>query len=346
MTLTVRLLAHFEIRRNGEALVAPSRRQQALVAYLALHHETACSRRTLASALWPDTSDEQALTNLRTQISRLRKTLPEIEQIVDLGGRALQWRAPLSTLDVAQFLASVAQANGRRTAHPLDAIFHCEAALEMYTGDLLPDLYDEWLTPSRDHLRAAYVATCELLANLLEEQRRISDAIAAAQRLVRIDPLHEAAYAQLMRLHLAEGDRNGALRIYQACVATLKRELGAAPGPLIYNLYQQALHQGNSSLPVAPVNQQPHPPAFVGREPQLRWLQDAWRRSAAGMAQVVFVAGVAGIGKTRLVEEWMTRLARHGVATATARCYVGGDSLAYAVLTELLRNSCFQPSIQ
>jgi DNA-binding SARP family transcriptional activator len=346
VTLTFRLLAQFQIGRNGEAVAPLSRRQQALVAYLALRQDKACSRRTVASALWPDTRDEQALTNLRTQISRLRQSLPEIEQIIDFGAQTLLWHAPHSAFDVALFMDSVAEAKSRRTKQPLDAITFCQLALETYVGDLLPDWYDEWLSEPREQLRAQFGEVCELLALLLEEQRRMPEAIAAAQRLIQIDPLHEPAYAQLMRIHLAEGDRNSALRVYQMCVAALRRELGAVPGPPIQYLYQQTLNQGNASGAVKPLSQQPQPPAFVGREQELRWLQDAWRRSAAGVTQLVFVAGVAGIGKTRLVEEWTARLSRQGVAIATAHCYAGGDTLAYAALTELLRSSCFQPHIQ
>jgi serine/threonine protein kinase len=54
-------------------------RLQSLLAYLALHHTAPQPRSRLAYLMWPDSTDEQALTNLRNAIHRLRHTLPGAE---------------------------------------------------------------------------------------------------------------------------------------------------------------------------------------------------------------------------------------------------------------------------
>ena len=135
------------------------------------------------------------------------------------------------TLDVAEFEAAVAAAaaaQGRwgEATWPRSAL---AAAVAAYTGDLLPDCYDDWILPLRERLHQAYGDALEQLVLRLEEQRDYSGAIPYAQRLLHHDPLHEPAYRHLMRLHLAQGDRAEALRIYHACAAMLQREFGTAP---------------------------------------------------------------------------------------------------------------------
>ncbi len=111
MTLTVRLLASFQIVVDSTIVLELSPRQQALVAYLALHRQMACSRRQVAAALWPETTDAQALKNLRTLIARLRQVLPAVDQLLVITTHSLQWRSDGETvLDVAHFQAAAQQA--------------------------------------------------------------------------------------------------------------------------------------------------------------------------------------------------------------------------------------------
>jgi DNA-binding SARP family transcriptional activator len=101
----------------------------------------------------------------------------------------------------------------------------------LYRGDLLPSCYDDWILPERERLRQAFVEATERLIALLEDERDYRAAIGYAQRLLKHDPLQEAIYCHLMRLHALSGDRAAALRAYHACAAILQRELDVEPGP-------------------------------------------------------------------------------------------------------------------
>jgi DNA-binding SARP family transcriptional activator len=71
------LLGGFEAQLdNGAGLVLPTRKAQALLAYLALPTGRAHLREKLASLLWGDMPDAQARGNLRHALSRIRKALP------------------------------------------------------------------------------------------------------------------------------------------------------------------------------------------------------------------------------------------------------------------------------
>ena len=108
-------------------------------------------------------------------------------------------------------------------------------------------LYDEWLIPLREQLRGEYLAALDLLASLLEQAGRFSAAVVAAERRLHVDPANEAAYVRLMRLHLSQGDKQAALRTYQAALAALTEEsegLEPAPGPHLQELYRQVQAAG------------------------------------------------------------------------------------------------------
>ncbi len=74
---------------------------------------------------------------------------------------------------------------------------------------------------------------------------------------------------------------------------------------------------------------------LVGREGPLRSLQDALVRASVGRPSAVVVSGELGVGKTRLVREFL--------AGADAEVFAGacvpvlGEPLPYAALTQALR---------
>ena len=76
---------------------------------------------------------------------------------------------------------------------------------------------------------------------------------------------------------------------------------------------------------------------FVGRKTEWESLQAIWSGCAQGHAHVVLIEGEAGIGKTRLAEEFVGWAAGHGVVTAHSRSYAAEGRLAYAPLIEWLR---------
>ncbi|MGV9993043.1 helix-turn-helix transcriptional regulator [Streptomyces sp. NPDC003374] len=79
-------------------------------------------------------------------------------------------------------------------------------------------------------------------------------------------------------------------------------------------------------------------PVFVGRVDELRTLHDALARAAAGEPQALVVGGEAGVGKTRLVEEFTGAAARQGAVVALGGCVeVGGDGLPFAPFSTALR---------
>ncbi|WP_416874385.1 helix-turn-helix transcriptional regulator [Kitasatospora sp. SC0581] len=79
-------------------------------------------------------------------------------------------------------------------------------------------------------------------------------------------------------------------------------------------------------------------PVFVGRGSEITELTDALRRAGTGSPQSVLIGGEAGVGKTRLLEEFLERAAAQGAVTSLGSCLeVGAEGLPYAPLAAALR---------
>lgn len=284
-------------------------RLQSLLAYLVLHRSTPQPRQRLAFLLWPDTSDAQAQTNLRQLVHRLRAALPQVDAYLIAEGRTLQWNpAPATpfTLDVAEFECMLTQAMDQ----PHTEIASWSAAIELYRGDLLSHLYDDWVIEQRERLRLGYIGALEGLSAALASEERYDDALRYAERLKNADPWRESAYRTLIELSLASGDLSSAARYYVECAGVLDRELGVQPSPATQAAYRRIL-QLTAQLPesevalaalpptkkAAPTNLPTQPNSFVGRQAEMAALGSLLGRDGV---RLVTLVGAPGIGKTRL----------------------------------------------
>jgi DNA-binding SARP family transcriptional activator/tetratricopeptide (TPR) repeat protein len=309
---------------NGEtSQAAQSARLRDLITYLLLQPGVPHPRGTLAALFWPESPDSQARTNLRKLVMDLRRALPQPERFVDITDRDLSWRADAPcAVDVLDF--ERLSADGAGTAE-------LEQAAQLYRGDLVPQCYDDWVTPRREALRDRFASVLERLVASCERRRDHATAIRYAQRLLDHDPLLEATYRLLMRLHALTGDRTGAVRIYHACATTLQRELSVAPSAETREAYERIVAGARPALQPMAL------PPMLGRGAEWERLQDAWRAATAGRTQIVVVRGEPGIGKSRLVEELLDWVGHQGIPSAFARCYAAETDLAYAPVTALLR---------
>src|SRR5262245_32842674 len=149
------------------------------------------------------------------------------------------------------------------------------SAAAMYAGDLLDGYgvldpaFEEWLRDERQHYRELAVAT---LKKLLTCQTG-ANALAVAQRLLALAPLQEEVHRTVMRLHAEAGDIAAALRQYDTCCATLKRELDITPSPETEALHRrirdQATARPDSDYIAASANALRQPPVTGRSKPSI-----------------------------------------------------------------------------
>ena len=103
--LELKLLGGFEARlQGGAALVFPTQKTQALLAYLALPLRQSYPREKLATLLWGDMPHAQARGNLRNALSRIKKILPKaLRASLVVDGASVSLKPSTVDVDVARF---------------------------------------------------------------------------------------------------------------------------------------------------------------------------------------------------------------------------------------------------
>jgi predicted ATPase/DNA-binding SARP family transcriptional activator/DNA-binding NarL/FixJ family response regulator len=288
------------------------RKAATLVKLLALAPGHRLHREQVMDTLWSNLGARAASNNLRQALHAARRALdpdPDIaphylslqnEQLALCPGE--QCWVDVEALQEAAIAA-------RRSREP--AAYR--AAIELYAGDLLPeDRYEEWAESRRTELQRLYLTLLVEMAGLHEQRGDFGRAIEALQRVVGIEPTHEEAYEELMRLYTLEGRRGEALAQYERLVEVLSKELGVEPAASSRALREQ-IEAGRfpaegeeRSLAGEPVKT-PGPsrhnlPAarssFVGREREMLEI-----KRQLSMTRLLTLVGAGGSGKTRLALE-------------------------------------------
>ena len=219
-----------------------SSRAVALVAFLATHAGSPQARQRIAGLFWPDSTEAQALTNLRRELHYLRQVLGDEPSLV-VTSRDLCWRdSETCRVDVRIFdierraaLAAAATDDGE------GVVVHATKAIAQYRGDLLPGVYDDWLLDARSELERQCVNLCDLLSKTRARRGDLTGAADAARRRIQLQPLEEAGYRTLMRLQADLGDRAGAVSTYHHCASVLERELSVIPDPATRQAFERLM---------------------------------------------------------------------------------------------------------
>jgi predicted ATPase/DNA-binding SARP family transcriptional activator/Tfp pilus assembly protein PilF len=338
------LLGSPRIERDGAPVRVDRRKAVALIAYLAMTGESH-SRDTLATLLWPEHDQSRARAGLRAALSTLKKALsdgwlgvdresvglnPDVAPLASAPGSASErelW------LDVAEFRGKLAEC--RTHGHPEEQVCpDCLPALaeaaELYRDDFLAGFtlrdspaFDEWQFFQTEGLRNELLGALARLARGYGAQGALQVAITYARRWAALDPLHEPAHRQLMRLYAWSEQRTAALRQYDECARVLQEELGVSPEQETVQLYRTIKGQQEPPPPedefVAPVTRQgmggTRPQVahnlpvqvtpFVGRAEELAQIH---QRLADPDCRLLTLVGPGGVGKTRLATEAVATL--------------------------------------
>ncbi|MFY9720285.1 MAG: AAA family ATPase, partial [Candidatus Cybelea sp.] len=331
----MRLFGQPALTVDGQAFrLATPRKSLQVLAYLLMHRAAPVSRDYLAFLLWPDEEEGVARGRLRSTVSDLLRVLPQPGgDFIGTSPEELWWNNDVAlSLDVDAF------------AEAANDAARLEEAVALYRGDLLPELYDEWLYGLRERFRNIYLTVLTQLVSSLRKRGELTRAIDVARKILEADPWREDIVRRVVALRYESGDAAGAISEYRQFAARLRDEMGVDPMPETVAVAErvakgdaagdddreaEAATQGRAaerrrSLP------------FFGRAREIERLSEAWSRAKMQRGGIVFIGGEPGIGKSRLVREFMESVEESG-----GRALYGAtgypEAFPYQALVEALR---------
>ncbi len=319
--------------------VPPGAKAIALLAYLALEPGPH-SREELAGLLWGESPEPEARASLRQALRALRMAFGEVIR----GGRSLMELAETPYCDVTEFRLVLAQDPTR--------VLGLEPP-RFLTGFSVrhAPVFEDWVSGIRTALLHDYHRALGTLAREAMSRRKWREAAQAADRWLISDPLsEEAAHVAVEALFLA-GDRGGALARFNAYRAALHNETGCEPGKAFRALIQrvEADREGKSQSRPSDGGEPPPPRiqgSLIGREDEWRRLTTAWGEVRRGEGRIVLLEGEAGVGKSRLADEFLRWVVAEGAGTVLrGRSFDGRAGLPYEPVTDALRAAIAAPGL-
>ena len=228
-TLKLRLLGAFAIEASAERPAAPairSRKARALLAYLAMKPDWRAGREELATLLWGDTPDAQARHSLRQCLVSLRQDLHRTApDLLDIDRETIELRAQGLMVDAREVLSIAACRTPAALARAADL------ARGPFLADLALDIeeFDAWRRHEQERLSDAAARVFETLAADADAAGDGERAIAAAERLVALDPTREDRQRVALKIVARHRGRDAALDRARQIKELLRSELAAAP---------------------------------------------------------------------------------------------------------------------
>ncbi len=226
----------------------PNQQAYLLLCYLLLNRERPHHRERLANIFWSECPTRVSLKYLRNSIWRIRKNLQSVgasaDEYLSVNNDNISFRrSSRYWLDVEAFETKVIpyQDLPGQWLTPHQAA-HLEEGVNLYVGDLLENVYEDWCLCDRERLSLLHLNALSKLMTFHEVNTTYERGLTYGKRILARDNTREKVHRQMMRLYWLSGNRDAALTQYKRCAQILRETLDILPMEETTHLYQQVVH--------------------------------------------------------------------------------------------------------
>lgn len=296
---------------TSTGVVPLSTREAALLAFICRRPFMRATRTELVALFWPNIATKKARHSLSQLLYALRVRIPDLPltadaETVTVGGLDLDIVALVKDIGRAQHFSALSRYTGRFLS----------------TDDVASEAFRDW----RDQIEEELAS---VVSGVLQEQSHVCSMadldriIQLSEMILSVHPHLTSSQIALIEATVRTGHPEKAEHIYRNVTQADPDQAAALPPVSSF------LARGSASP-------ETHSAPFSGREDELKILLDCWEQTVTGEGQVVLVEGEPGIGKTRLADQLLRRVAIRGGGVWIANCCAATQRLPYSVVNELI----------
>jgi DNA-binding SARP family transcriptional activator len=222
----------------------PGQQHCLLFYYLLLNQQKSHTREQIATLFWGDSPAPVARKNLRNSLWRLNQAFQSVgsslEDLISTGGEHISCKnAENFELDIDQFEMAIGLSRYPSSQElTVDQVSTLEKAVDIYKGDLLEGVYEDWCLYERERLRLAFINILLRLVDHHVSKGSYDRGLEYSQRVLKLDPSREKVHRHIMMIHWLSGDREAAIQQYRSCCEVLQMQLGLEPMGETQQLYE------------------------------------------------------------------------------------------------------------
>lgn len=303
-----------------------------MLAYILVKRET--RREELISMFWGDIPEQKARNAFRQTLHRLRKGLGD--SIVSKGALLSLAKGDSLKIDLTEFEHSLQRGD-------------FETALRLYRGPFLEGMdlgereFDTWVMGERARLDARYQWALEQAIVSASAGGDSEAALSRAALLTQAAPLAAGAALREAGLLIAAGRTSEARSNLEQFSQRYRAELGEEPAAEVRDSLAR-LRKDLTATALSSLGPERRP--LVGRDKEMGRLLSVWNETREANANLVLIDGPDGIGKTAIVDEFLSRISRIGaLLPLVGRERSNGALLPYASIGQALRGVLSAPGL-
>ncbi len=216
-----------------------------LFKFLLIYHNKGIAPEIILESISPDIEYNNPQNAIQNMVYRLRKLLADDslfgnnQQSILYSNGCYKINNQNIWIDFIELEILLDRAELLKKENPPDAIEPYQNALELYSGELYPELiYDDWVIPKRAYYRKLYLTIIMALAKLYADQQSYDSIIQICQKAITLEPYEEEIHILLIENLLKIGKIRDAKHHYEETVRIFEKEFGIKPTPEMQKIAQ------------------------------------------------------------------------------------------------------------